>query len=45
MKTQKKLEKLQNKTETEKESFLFTEIRKKNWYERYRWFFTSDGIS
>ena len=42
--TQKKLAKLQNKTETEKESVSFTEIRKKNWYERYRWFFTSDGI-
>ena len=42
--TQKKLVKLQNKAETEKDSVSFTEIRKKNWYERYRWFFTSDGI-
>lgn len=42
--TQKKLLKLQNKAETEKDSVSFTEIRKKNWYERYRWFFTSDGI-
>ncbi|EGP94721.1 ribosome rescue protein RqcH [Nitrosarchaeum koreense] len=42
--TQKKLSKLQNKAETEKDSISFTEIRKKNWYERYRWFFTSDGI-
>ena len=42
--TQKKLSKLQNKAETEKDSVSFTEIRKKNWYERYRWFFTSDGI-
>ena len=42
--TQKKLAKLQNKAETEKDSVSFTEIRKKNWYERYRWFFTSDGI-
>ncbi|MFB5637597.1 MAG: ribosome rescue protein RqcH [Nitrosarchaeum sp.] len=42
--TQKKLSKLQNKAETEKESVSFAEIRKKNWYERYRWFFTSDGI-
>ncbi|EGG41591.1 hypothetical protein Nlim_1602 [Candidatus Nitrosarchaeum limnium SFB1] len=42
--TQKKLAKLQNKAETEKESVTVAEIRKKNWYERYRWFFTSDGI-
>lgn len=42
--TQKKLSKLQNKAETEKDLVSFTEIRKKNWYERYRWFFTSDGI-
>jgi predicted ribosome quality control (RQC) complex YloA/Tae2 family protein len=42
--TQKKIVKLQNKAETEKDSVSFTEIRKKNWYERYRWFFTSDGI-
>jgi len=42
--TQKKIAKLQNKAETEKESISFAEIRKKNWYERYRWFYTSDGI-
>ena len=27
-----------------KQSVTFSEIRKKNWYERYRWFFTSDGL-
>ena len=43
-KTQKKLEKLQDKTETERDSIIVSEIRKKNWYERYRWFFTSDGM-
>jgi predicted ribosome quality control (RQC) complex YloA/Tae2 family protein len=43
-KTEKKLEKFQNKTESEKDLILVTEIRKKNWYERYRWFFTSDGL-
>ena len=43
-KTQIKLEKLQNKTESEKDSILVSEIRKKSWYERYRWFFTSDGL-
>ncbi len=43
-KTKKKLEKLQNKTESEKDLVLVSEIRKKSWYERYRWFFTSDGL-
>ncbi len=43
-KTEKKLEKLQNQTETERNISIVTEIRKKNWYERYRWFFTSDGF-
>lgn len=43
-KTLKKLEKLQNKTESEKDSVLVSEIRKKNWYERYRWFYTTDGF-
>lgn len=42
-KTEKKLEKFQSKTEAEKDLIVITEIRKKNWYERYRWFFTSDG--
>ena len=42
-KTEKKLEKFQNKTASEKDLFVVTEIRKKNWYERYRWFFTTDG--
>ena len=43
-KTMKKLEKLQNKTEAEKTINIISEIRKKSWYERYRWFFTSDGL-
>ena len=43
-KTKKKLVKLQSKTESEKDLILVSEIRKKNWYERYRWFFTSDGL-
>ncbi len=42
-KTGKKLEKIQNKTELEQDIMLVTEIRKKSWYERYRWFYTSDG--
>ena len=43
-KTLKKLEKLQSKTESEKDAVLVSEIRKKNWYERYRWFYTTDGF-
>ena len=42
-KTQKKLEKLLTKTESEENSITVSNIRKKNWYERYRWFFTTDG--
>jgi len=42
-KTEKKLEKFQNKTESEQDIMLVTEIRKKSWYERYRWFYTTDG--
>ena len=43
-KTEKKLQKFQSKTESEKDLILVSEIRKKRWYERYRWFFTSDGL-
>ena len=43
-KTKKKLEKLKNKTEVEMKEILVSEVRKKNWYERYRWFFTSDEM-
>ena len=43
-KTEKKLEKFQSKTESEKDLIVVSEIRKKSWYERYRWFFTSDGF-
>jgi len=43
-KTEKKLEKFKNKTESERDLIIVTEIRKKNWYERYRWFFTTDGM-
>ncbi|PJC50641.1 MAG: hypothetical protein CO032_03755, partial [Nitrosopumilales archaeon CG_4_9_14_0_2_um_filter_34_16] len=42
-KTEKKLEKFQSKTESERDLITVSEIRKKNWYERYRWFFTTDG--
>ncbi len=42
--TEKKLEKFLSKTESEKDLIVVSEIRKKSWYERYRWFFTTDGI-
>ena len=42
-KTQKKLDKFQNQTEAERNLVVVSEIRKKNWYERYRWFMTTDG--
>jgi predicted ribosome quality control (RQC) complex YloA/Tae2 family protein len=42
-KTEKKLAKFQNQTEAERNLVVVSEIRKKNWYERYRWFMTSDG--
>ena len=43
-KTLKRLDKLRNKADLDKKEILVEEVRKKNWYERYRWFFTSDGF-
>jgi len=43
-KTKKKLEKFKNKSEGEIKEILVSEVRKKNWYERYRWFFTSEEM-
>lgn len=43
-KTKKKLEKLKNRTEATTKEIIISEVRKKNWYERYRWFFTSEGL-
>jgi predicted ribosome quality control (RQC) complex YloA/Tae2 family protein len=43
-KTEKKLEKEMSQVKVAEESITYSEIRKKNWYERYRWFYTSDGI-
>ena len=42
-KTEKEIEKLKNRSHEVKDSVTFSEIRKKNWFERYRWFYTSDG--
>ena len=43
-KTEVQLEKTIEKGEIARGSVGFSEVRKKSWYERYRWFFTSDGI-
>ena len=43
-KTESKLEKTIEKGEIAKGAVGFKEVRKKSWYERYRWFYTSDGI-
>ena len=43
-KTEVKLKKFLSKTESEKDLVVISEIRKKSWYERYRWFFTTDGL-
>lgn len=43
-KTEEQLQKTIEKGEIAKGSISFSNIRKKNWYERYRWFFTSDGL-
>ncbi len=42
--TEKKLKKEEKQEKVAQESITFTEVRKKNWFERYRWFYTSDGI-
>jgi len=42
--TEKSLEKQKNQVKIAEESVTYSEIRKKNWFERYRWFYTSDGI-
>jgi len=42
-KTQSELEKVIEKGESAK-SVSFSLVRKKNWFERYRWFYTTDGV-
>jgi len=43
-KTEKKMEQMKKKSDVAKDSVTFSEIRKKEWYERYRWFYTTDGL-
>jgi len=38
-----RVEKLQNQTQKIHEKIQFTKLESKQWYERYRWFVTSDG--
>lgn len=42
-KTKEKLDEIKNKAGAEP-AIGVSEIRRKNWYERYRWFFTTDGL-
>ncbi len=43
-KAERRLAELQGRSEAERQSVTYTEVRKKAWYERYRWFFTSGGL-
>ncbi len=42
-KTEKNLESFRKQASVAKDSIVYTVQKKKEWYERYRWFFTSDG--
>ena len=43
-KNQKELDKLKSQAQETKKAAFFTEFKKKEWFERYRWFYTSDGL-
>ena len=43
-KTEKNLEAFRKQASITKDSIVFTVQKKKEWYERYRWFFTSDDL-
>ena len=43
-KTEKSLELIKKQASIARDSVVFTVQRKKEWYERYRWFITSDGL-
>ncbi|ABK78529.1 RNA-binding protein [Cenarchaeum symbiosum A] len=42
-KAAKELDALRRDSEEQAASVSFTKVRRKSWYERYRWFFTTDG--
>ena len=43
-KTEKSLESFRKQARIAKDSVVFTLQKKREWYERYRWFYTSDGL-
>jgi predicted ribosome quality control (RQC) complex YloA/Tae2 family protein len=43
-KTEKSLESFRKQESIARDSVVFTIQKKREWYERYRWFFTSDGL-
>lgn len=43
-KNQVAVEKLRRQSTIAQQSISYTEVRKKNWFERYRWFYTTDGL-
>lgn len=43
-KNQKDIDKLKSQSQESKKAVFFTEFKKKEWFERYRWFYTSDGL-
>ena len=43
-KTEKSLENFRKQENIARDSVVFTIQKKREWYERYRWFFTSDGL-
>ncbi|MEM4391765.1 MAG: ribosome rescue protein RqcH [Candidatus Nitrosotenuis sp.] len=43
-KNQIAVEKLRRQSTIAQQSISYTEVRKKNWFERYRWFYTTDGL-
>ena len=43
-KTEESLELIKKQASIARDSVVFTVQRKKEWYERYRWFITSDGL-
>ena len=44
VKTQKKIEELKNRSTSDAQAVGFNEIIKRTWFQRYRWFFTSDNM-
>ncbi|HSD05022.1 MAG TPA: ribosome rescue protein RqcH [Nitrosopumilaceae archaeon] len=42
--TEKSLDKFRKQASIAEDSVVFTVQKKREWYERYRWFFTSDGL-